>query len=52
MIIFGQTTIKMNIPQNLKFTKDHEWVLIEGDIATVKAMLTKTGATEINEKDA
>lgn len=35
MIIFGQTTIKMNIPENLKFTKDHEWVLIEGDIATV-----------------
>ena len=25
----------MNIPQNLKYTKDHEWVLIDGDIATV-----------------
>lgn len=25
----------MNTPENLKFTKDHEWVLIEGDIATV-----------------
>jgi len=25
----------MNIPENLKFTKDHEWVKIEGDIATV-----------------
>ena len=25
----------MNIPSNLKYTKDHEWVLIEGDIATV-----------------
>ncbi|TLX76196.1 glycine cleavage system protein GcvH [Labilibacter sediminis] len=25
----------MNIPENLKYTKDHEWVLIEGDIATV-----------------
>lgn len=25
----------MNIPENLKFTKDHEWVLIEGDTATV-----------------
>ena len=25
----------MNIPTNLKYTKDHEWVLIEGDIATV-----------------
>ena len=25
----------MNIPSNLKYTKDHEWVLIEGDVATV-----------------
>ncbi len=25
----------MNIPEDLKFTKDHEWVKIEGDIATV-----------------
>lgn len=25
----------MNIPQNLKYTKDHEWVSIDGDIATV-----------------
>lgn len=25
----------MNIPSNLKYTKDHEWVSIEGDIATV-----------------
>jgi glycine cleavage system H protein len=25
----------MNLPENLKYTKDHEWVLIEGDIATV-----------------
>jgi len=25
----------MNIPANLKYTKDHEWILIEGDIATV-----------------
>lgn len=25
----------MNIPQNLKYTKDHEWVLVEGDIATI-----------------
>lgn len=26
---------KMNIPENLKYTKDHEWVSIEGDVATV-----------------
>lgn len=25
----------MNIPTNLKYTKDHEWVLVEGDTATV-----------------
>lgn len=25
----------MNFPANLKYTKDHEWVNIEGDIATV-----------------
>ncbi len=25
----------MNIPQELKYTKDHEWVRIDGNIATV-----------------
>ena len=25
----------MNIPENLKYTKDHEWIRIEGDIAVV-----------------
>ena len=25
----------MNIPTNLKYTKDHEWVSIEGDVATI-----------------
>ncbi|MGM0635553.1 MAG: glycine cleavage system protein GcvH [Bacteroidota bacterium] len=25
----------MNLPENLKYTKDHEWVKIEGDVATV-----------------
>lgn len=25
----------MNIPENLKYTEDHEWILIEGDTATV-----------------
>ncbi|WOC40974.1 glycine cleavage system protein GcvH [Polaribacter sp. HL-MS24] len=25
----------MNIPSNLKYTKDHEWIKIEGNIATV-----------------
>jgi len=25
----------MNIPNELKFTKDHEWIRIEGDMATI-----------------
>ena len=25
----------MNIPSNLKYTKDHEWISIDGDLATV-----------------
>ena len=25
----------MNIPSNLKYTKDHEWVKVEGDTVTV-----------------
>lgn len=25
----------MNIPENLKYTKDHEWVKIEGDTAII-----------------
>ncbi len=26
---------RMNIPSELKYTKDHEWIKIDGDIATV-----------------
>jgi len=25
----------MNIPQELKYTKDHEWIRIDGDVATI-----------------
>ena len=25
----------MNFPQHLKYTKDHEWILVEGNTATV-----------------
>ncbi len=25
----------MNVPSNLKYTKEHEWVLVNGDTATV-----------------
>ncbi|PJR04204.1 glycine cleavage system protein GcvH [Avrilella dinanensis] len=34
----------MNIPVNLKYTKDHEWVNVEGDIATV-------GITDFAQKE-
>ena len=29
------TFLPMNIPDNLMYTEDHEWVSIEGDVATV-----------------
>ena len=25
----------MNFPENLRYTKDHEWVLLEGNVATI-----------------
>jgi len=25
----------MNVPDNLKYTKEHEWMLLDGDMATV-----------------
>ena len=25
----------MNIPENLKYTKEHEWISVDGDIATI-----------------
>ncbi|MBE9489376.1 MAG: glycine cleavage system protein GcvH [Bacteroidetes bacterium] len=25
----------MNVPSNLKYTKDHEWIRIDGEIATI-----------------
>ncbi len=25
----------MNFPENLKYTKDHEWILVEGNIGTI-----------------
>jgi glycine cleavage system H protein len=32
---FVKIKINMNIPAELKYTKDHEWVKIEGDVAIV-----------------
>ncbi len=34
----------MNIPANLKYTKDHEWIKIDGEIATV-------GITDFAQKE-
>jgi len=32
---FVLNKISMNVPGNLKYTKDHEWVRVEGDVAIV-----------------
>ena len=34
----------MNIPADLKYTKDHEWVLVDGDVATI-------GITDFAQKE-
>jgi glycine cleavage system H protein len=34
----------MNFPENLKYTKDHEWIKLDGDIATV-------GITEFAQRE-
>ncbi len=34
----------MNIPSNLKYTKDHEWISVEGDLAIV-------GITDFAQKE-
>ncbi len=39
-----KTTTNMNIPSDLKYTKDHEWVKIDGDTATV-------GITDFAQKE-
>ncbi len=37
----------MTNPENLKYTKEHEWVLLEGDIATVG--ITRYAADALGE---
>ena len=34
-IIFVKKTKAMNIPANLKYTKEHEWIAIDGEVATI-----------------
>jgi glycine cleavage system H protein len=37
----------MSLPQDLKYTKDHEWVRIAGDVATVG--ITKHAAEQLGD---
>ncbi len=37
-------TVSMNFPSNLRYTKDHEWVVLEGDQAII-------GITEYAQKE-
>jgi glycine cleavage system H protein len=39
-----QNEIYMSFPANLRYTKDHEWIKIEGDIATI-------GITDFAQKE-
>ncbi len=47
----------MNVPDNLKYTSDHEWVLVDGDIALVgitdhaQEELTDVVFVELPERD-
>jgi glycine cleavage system H protein len=34
----------MNFPDNLRYTKDHEWILLEGNVATI-------GVTEFAQRE-
>ena len=34
----------MNFPKNLKYTKDHEWIKLDGDVATI-------GITEFAQRE-
>lgn len=45
MLIFATLKLlKMNFPPNLRYTKDHEWLKLEGDIATI-------GITDFAQKE-
>ncbi len=44
MLFQTKTNNIMNIPAELKYTKDHEWVSLDGDIATV-------GITDFAQKE-
>jgi len=35
LLIFAYKSFIMNYPDNLRYTKDHEWISLEGNIATI-----------------
>lgn len=37
----------MNVPGNLKYTNDHEWALVDGDVATIG--ITEYAAGELGD---
>ncbi|MDO9548465.1 MAG: glycine cleavage system protein GcvH [Candidatus Marinimicrobia bacterium] len=37
----------MNVPENLKYTNDHEWALVEADLATIG--ITEYAAGELGD---
>jgi glycine cleavage system H lipoate-binding protein len=37
----------MNIPENLKYTKDHEWVKVDGDTATIGLLILLSNNLEM-----
>ena len=41
---FVEKYLQMNVPNQLKYTKDHEWVKIDGEIATI-------GITDFAQKE-
>jgi glycine cleavage system H protein len=43
-LIFGKNLNKMNFPSELKYTKDHEWIRIEGNTAII-------GITEFAQRE-
>jgi glycine cleavage system H protein len=44
LLIFAAKSLYMNFPSALRYTKDHEWVSLEGNIATV-------GITEFAQRE-
>ena len=44
LLIFAYKSFIMNYPDNLRYTKDHEWIRLEGNIATI-------GITEFAQRE-